>query len=306
MIPPCAARLRAAVDARSYHARSGGNNGIVCTENYEYLWGGRRSHDVEEQRDAVVLARHDAGVLACRAVRSAPLLCALTCAALLAGSSVARAADSGEVERLIRQGVELRMKHDDQQALPLFQKAYGMAATPRTAAQLGLVELSLGYLLESERHLTESLAATHDVWVKRNRPALERSLAKVKARIGELQIKGSPTGADVKLNGTVVGKLPLEAPLRIGEGPANVEVTAPGFKTASHSLAVTGGKRSAWAVELEPERPAVVAAAPALQPPPETATATTLPLQGGPLQATPTLVPTAPREEPSADEPPPS
>src|SRR5436190_20407640 len=121
---------------------------------------------------AVVLARHDARVLACRAVRSAPLLCALTCAALLAGSSVARAADSGEVERLIRQGVELRMKHDDQQALPLFQKAYGMTATPRTAAQLGLVELSLGYLLESERHLTESLAATHDVWVKRNRPAL--------------------------------------------------------------------------------------------------------------------------------------
>src|SRR5688500_10991836 len=57
------------------------------------------------------------------------------------------------VEELIRQGVALRRSGQDQAALPLFQKAHEIGHTPRTAAQLGLVEMALGYVLEAERDL---------------------------------------------------------------------------------------------------------------------------------------------------------
>jgi hypothetical protein len=169
----------------------------------------------------------------------------------------AEAADPAEVETLIRQGVELRQHRDDQRALPLFQKAYTIAPTPRTAAQLGLAEVALGYVIDAERHLQESLAATHDPWVKKNRTVLETTLRRVQARIGQVVVGGRPKDAEVRLNGTVVGRLPLATPLRVGEGPANVEVEARGYKKARYSLAVTGGRQTAVDVELEAE-PAVL------------------------------------------------
>ena len=51
----------------------------------------------------------------------------------------ARAGDSAEAEALIRQGVELRAQKKDERALPLFEKAYQISRSPRTAGQLGLV-----------------------------------------------------------------------------------------------------------------------------------------------------------------------
>ena len=73
------------------------------------------------------------------------------------------------VEDLIRKGNELRTKGEDQYALPLFQKAYDLERSPRTAAQLGLVEAALGYWLASERHLQEALTSTRNPWLIRSR-----------------------------------------------------------------------------------------------------------------------------------------
>ncbi|HEY7371522.1 MAG TPA: hypothetical protein VIF57_05035, partial [Polyangia bacterium] len=57
----------------------------------------------------------------------------------------ARAAtDAEQAEALIREGVQLRAHDKAALALPLFEKAYQISRTPRTAAQLGLCELELG------------------------------------------------------------------------------------------------------------------------------------------------------------------
>jgi hypothetical protein len=50
-----------------------------------------------------------------------------------------------EPEALIRQGVELRRKGQNALAQGYFKRAYAIAHTPRSAAQLGLVEHALGY-----------------------------------------------------------------------------------------------------------------------------------------------------------------
>ena len=65
----------------------------------------------------------------------------------------ARAGESGEAESLIRQGVELRSQKKDERALPLFEKAYQISRSPRTAGQLGLVEMALGYFVDAEKYL---------------------------------------------------------------------------------------------------------------------------------------------------------
>ena len=176
-----------------------------------------------------------------------------------------RAADPGEVEALIRKGVQLRRAGENHRALPLLQKAHELAHTARTAAQLGLVEMALGYPLDAERHLSESLAATHDLWVQNNRKVLEDALVHVRAVIGEIALAGSPPGAEVRLNGNVVGKLPLPGPLRVAEGPAELELRASGRSPLSRTVVVSGGKRSEVAMNLERE-PAAAPVASATEP----------------------------------------
>lgn len=171
---------------------------------------------------------------------------------LVVAKSTAQAADPGEVEDLIRRGVELRRGGNDNRALPLFKKAYDLVPTPRTAAQLGLVEMALGYQIDAERHLTTGLESPRDFWIQKNRVTLENALRTVRAAIGELAIQGSPAGAEIWLNGTQVGRLPLKETIRIVEGRATVEVRAAGHVTETRSVVVTGAKRAELTVNLRP------------------------------------------------------
>ncbi len=171
-------------------------------------------------------------------------------ATLVGLGAAARAADPAEVEALIGQGNAMRREGKEHQAFALFRKAYDLSPTPRTAAQLALVEMQLSYWLDAETHLSEALAAPRDLWVDRNRQALETTLRQVKASIGLLEVAGSPPGAEVKVNGRAVGHLPLPEPIRLGEGPAVVEVSASGFFPRTQSMNVEGQTRKQLRVEL--------------------------------------------------------
>src|SRR4051812_40926139 len=87
-------------------------------------------------------------------------------------AATAHASDASEAEDLIRTAVKLRNEGKDQKAFPLLQRAYDLARTPRTEAQLGLVEMALGYWVESEGHLAHAVAATENHWIASNRPVL--------------------------------------------------------------------------------------------------------------------------------------
>ena len=160
-------------------------------------------------------------------------------------------AESAEVEDLIRQANELRRQKKDADAFPLLQKAHALGSTARTAAQLGLVEYNLGYWLDAEAHLVSSLAARLDPWVHQNRPVLEQTLARTRAAIGEIEVAGTPVGAEVFVNGRRVGQLPLAAPVRAGDGPATIEVRAPGHIPDKRSITVRGRLRQDVTVNLQ-------------------------------------------------------
>ena len=206
----------------------------------------------------------------------------------------ARAAgESGEAEALIRQGVELRSQGKDERALPLFEKAYQLSRTPRTAGQLGLVEMALGYYVDAERYLGEAVSSPDHPWVAKNLATLKSQLATAKGMIGELAISGEPMGAEVWVNGKQVGRLPLPAPLRLDKGRAEIQVRATGYVGTSDTVAITGGKREERSFRLVREpvaAPAVVtpvtpAPAPTMPKPAETPVASATP--AGSPEATP-------------------
>jgi len=197
-------------------------------------------------------------------------------AAVLAGmvlsASPTPAVAGDEAERLTVKALDLRKIGDDQGALPLLERAHELSRSPRSAAQLGLCEQALGRWADAETNLTEGLKAESDPWIKKNRRALEDALVTIKSHIARVEIGGEPSGAEVSVNGNVVGRLPLAAPVRANAGQIEIEVRAPGYLPATRSLRIDGGQyqKVALRLEREPEHtPATTAAAAPERPAPE-------------------------------------
>jgi hypothetical protein len=159
-------------------------------------------------------------------------------------------------EALIRQGNEMRRRGDPERAYGYFKRAYDLGNTPRTAAQLGLVEQSLGNFGESDRHLSEALASA-DPWVERNRAALEESRTKARAHLGRIELRGAPAGAEVSIGGSPAVPLPTDGVLYATPGRTEVRILANGRETTS-TVSVSKGETSVLEVAF-PSPPRVEA-----------------------------------------------
>jgi hypothetical protein len=150
-------------------------------------------------------------------------------------------ARADEPDDLIKQGIELRRKGRDGQALDLFKRANDLAPSARALAQMGTAEQALGMWSDAEIHLAAALAENRDPWIKKNRAILSKAVDFVRSHLGTLEVWGSPKGAEVLLGVTVVGALPLAAPLRVTAGTASVTVRAAGFMEVARVVEVPSG-----------------------------------------------------------------
>jgi hypothetical protein len=163
-------------------------------------------------------------------------------------------ADAAEVETLIAKGNDLRREGKPGTALPYFQKAYDIARTPRTAGQLGLAELAVGYPVEAAEHLATALESPNDPSVKRFRKMLTDALTMARSQIGEVTVHGSPVGAEVFVNGRTIGTLPLSSPIKLAPSNTELAVRAPGFTERREVVRVAGGQRYDLTFNLEPTK----------------------------------------------------
>ena len=120
--------------------------------------------------------------------------------------------------------------------------------------------MALGYWLDAEQHVTESLAAPDHPWVMKNSEILKQALVRLRTNIGEIVVTGSPPGARVILNRRPVGVLPLAGALRVAKGKLDVEVSATDFATFAQSVHVKGGDRVSVTAALVRTTPVVTGA----------------------------------------------
>jgi hypothetical protein len=157
-----------------------------------------------------------------------------------------------ESDALILQGLSLREQGKDRDALQLFERAYQLAPTPRALAQRALAEQALGGWAIAEVHLHEALAAGGDPWIAQHRQALESALAVIGGHLGNLQINGGIAGAELRVDGQLVGRLPLAGPLRVVVGKSLLEVTLPGHYPVRREITIKAGSLSTETIELVP------------------------------------------------------
>lgn len=157
-------------------------------------------------------------------------------------------------------------------------RAYELAHTARSAAQLGLVELALKEHAAAERHLSEALANSDDVWIRAQRKTLESARRDARKHLVELRLHGLPVGGAIEVSRDGASTRALSAAevaegVWVPEGSVNVKATAPGYKPTTRAFVAQASVPVDWQINLE----ALPAPKEPISPPPP------------PVEATPSL-----------------
>ena len=147
-------------------------------------------------------------------------------------------------EALTKEGNELRRDGRDAEALAVLERALAIDPSPRTRAQVGLAEQALGLWVEAERDLSVAMAASNDEWLVHHRDALQSALDAIRSRLATLSVETNVEGAQLWINGSRSGVLPLSSPLRVVAGTVTIEVRAQGYETQERSIHVAPQTRA--------------------------------------------------------------
>ncbi|HXU06649.1 MAG TPA: hypothetical protein VN903_37090 [Polyangia bacterium] len=183
--------------------------------------------------------------------------CALSLIVVGVAMLLARgAASAADDEALIKHGLELREKGDDEAALAEFRRAHELSKSGRALAQVSLAEQALGHWADAEAHLIEAMRHDQEPWVARNMRLFKQALADIQSHLGSLQLSGGTAGAEVAINGAPSGTLPLAAPLRVPAGSVALEVRAPDHLPMLRTVIIPAGGLAREQVVLVPIRSA--------------------------------------------------
>ena len=153
---------------------------------------------------------------------------------------------------LFVRGTELFVEEDYQGALEAFSRSYQMNAVNSVLYNMAMCHMALYHYVESIRTFRRYLLDGGDRVPPERRGEIERHIADMESRLGELRLVGVPEGAEVYLDGE-----PLEsvhwAGGRLPTGRHTVRVVATGFHEQTRQVEVASGAATILQIELEPE-----------------------------------------------------
>jgi hypothetical protein len=189
------------------------------------------------------------------------LLAALlvSAAALLSTEGLALAQqEKPETEALLRRGIQLRREGADEAALGVFLEAEAQSPdSVRVLLHVATAAQAASKWLMADEYLKKAAAHESDPYYQRYRAEIEEVRAATAQRVGQFRAVGEPEGAQVSLNGQVVGTLPMEAPKTVEAGTYVLEVTKPGFYRLRRPISVPGAVLTRETVSLNVRPPGV-------------------------------------------------
>jgi hypothetical protein len=186
--------------------------------------------------------------------RRVPWLAGMFFFALSAGAAAQGfRAENPEADRFVTEGIELRAQGKDNDALRAFQRAAAIDPdSVRVQVHLATVYQALGNWLLADEYLSMALARQNHPYVNRHRQTLADAKRVIDSNIGRLEVDGEPAGAEVRLNGRLVGTLPLAAPIKTTIGSYQLEVRRDGHYSIQRPIVITGGGLARESIRLEP------------------------------------------------------
>jgi PEGA domain len=187
-----------------------------------------------------------------------------------AGKAPATAADKApsaadvqaeRAKKLHARGVDLMAKGDDARAREALQAAWDLQKDASTAADLGAVELTLKRHADAAEHLSFAIQhrpTTNDPEGRTQATALTALYQEARAACGGLRIDVDVDGADVFVDGKLVGQAPLDGEVFVEPGQVSVSAKASGAGEVEKVVRVAAGRSAAVRLATQPAAPDAV------------------------------------------------
>lgn len=186
-------------------------------------------------------------------------------------ASTARAADAdakAAAREHFQKGVTAFDERRFAEAAEEFETAYRLSPAFVVLYNIGQVHVILGRSVEAVDAFDKYLKQGASAVSADRRREVQAEIEKQTARIGTIAVRSFPAGAEVRVDGALVGKAPLAKPVRITAGRHTVGATLDGHTPAVREVEVAGHAELALELTLEPVTAPASAAAPAPAPPP--------------------------------------
>jgi tetratricopeptide (TPR) repeat protein len=151
-------------------------------------------------------------------------------------------------------------------ALGLFNQAKALYPSAQILRMIGYSELALEHWAKALDALEGALDAKISPLSKEDKKDVQDNVAKALSHVGTVTVTTKVAGAQLVVDGGEPHPLPLDKPLRLGEGPHKLVASAPDHLDATSDLKVEGGKPAE--VALEPPLKAQPLPPPPPPPPP--------------------------------------
>ena len=176
---------------------------------------------------------------------------------LLGAPAVARGAEEDDqvdpaTQDLVQQGIQLRRSGKDEAALRAFLDAEARSpSSVRVLLHVTAAAQATGRWLLAHQYLQKAAQHRSDPYYQRHLVSVQAVENAVAQRVGQLRVIGAPSGAEVLVNGEVVGTLPMDGPRTLEVGSYLLEVRKLGYFSVRRPFEIVGGTHlSQEAVEL--------------------------------------------------------
>ncbi|HWA70816.1 MAG TPA: PEGA domain-containing protein [Polyangiaceae bacterium] len=143
-------------------------------------------------------------------------------------------------------------------ALVEFERAYQLAPNYRVLYNIGQVRIQLARYAKALEALQEYLKQGGDEIANERREAVMNDLKMLGERTAKLRLTINEPGADISIDGVLVGTAPLAEPIVVDAGEHTVEVRKGGFYDKSSFVTVAGREEAEVKVDLVKMPPSAV------------------------------------------------
>ncbi|MGA2447317.1 MAG: PEGA domain-containing protein [Polyangiaceae bacterium] len=170
----------------------------------------------------------------------------------------ADSADWGEndpgLDEAISRGISLRRAGNDEAALAVFLDVEKRDPTSvRVLLHISTAALAIGKWVMAYNYLQKASAHKDAPYYQRHLAAIENVARTIGERVGQFRVRGSPAGAEVRLNGEIVGLLPMNVSAVLETGLYTLEVSRPGYFSVRRPITITAHELAQEEIDLRDE-----------------------------------------------------
>lgn len=158
--------------------------------------------------------------------------------------------DRALAKQVFESGVQKFESGDYAGALSEFQRAYAIKPHPVVQINIAHCYEKLDKPVEALKSFEAYLNASSAQQTEARTQEVRQAIARLRLRIGELDVRTSPPGAAVSVDGTSYTSAELQDSLTLSAGVHMIEVSRPGYITERREVKVPGGGRVKSVVAL--------------------------------------------------------